>query len=438
MEKDLAENIGEDRKFAVTVTADGQCKRVLSIEIPEEEVARERELIIQKLRKELKVPGFRRGKVPLEFVKKNYAEVVQGDAVRNLLPLVYDEAIQQEHLHPLGEPQFDNLQTDEGTGIKADAIIEVRPEVEVKGYDKVPVEAEKKDIGDAEVQATLSDLQERLATYEPVEREAQSSDYLTIDFAPYLESGEINEKARQSNYPVELSSENLFEEFKVGLVGLKPGDETDLDVKYPGDFPDKEMAGNARKFHAKIVEVKEKLLPEIDDAFAKRLNEEVESLDDLKTRIKSDLVSEEDHRYEHDIEEKVIDQLIAQNSFDVPGIMVENYLASVVEEDRRRRPKVPDENQRIQEVRELFGDAAVRSIRKYFIMDAVRKQEKIELGESDIEERIKVLAENAGKPVEEVREYLNEPERRRSFESDLLDRTVLGFLRGKARVKDAA
>ena len=438
MEEELTGQDTGGRKFAVTVTSEGQCKRVLAIDIPEEEVARERELITEKLRRELKVPGFRKGKVPTSFVEKNYADVIHGDAVRNLLPQVYEEAVERENLHPLGEPHFDDFQTDPGQGIKATATIEVRPEIEVRGYEDVTVEAEKREIGAADVAATLQDIRERMSTLETVDRAAESSDFLTIDYVPYLESGEFDEKARQTNYPVELGSENLFEEFRVGLVGKKAGDETEIEVKYPDDFPDKALAGGTKKFQVKVVEVKEKLLPEADDAFAKRLNSEVESIDELKERIQKDLAHEEEHRFEHDVEEKVIDQLIAHNEFEVPEVMVQNYLASVLEEDRRRRPQVDDEAAREKEVRELFRDAAVRSIKKYFIMAAIAKQEKIEPTEADKEARIAKLSENSGQSVDEVKNYLNHPERRRSFESDLADRKVLEFLRGRARVKDPA
>jgi len=438
MEEELTNTGDGERKFAVTVSSEGQCKRVLSIEIPEEEVARERERITAKLRSELKVPGFRKGKVPLAFVKKNYAGAIQGDAVQNLLPRVYEEAIEREGLHPLGEPRFTNLQAEEGGGIRADAAIEVRPEIVVAGYDKVTVDAPRRPVGDAEVQSTLDNLREQLATIQSVDRPSQSTDYVTIDYAPYLDSGGLDEKARQTNYPVELGSENLFEEFRVGLVGKKAGDEVELEVKYPADFNDKALAGRTKRFHVKVTEVQEKMLPELDDAFAKRLNSEVASLDELKARIKEDLEAEEDHRHQHDVEEKVIDQLIAKNSFEVPEVMVENYLESILEEDRRRRPRVPDEAARVKEVSEIFRDAAVRTIKKYFILDAIKKQENLQLDEDEVEAKLQSIAKDSGQPVDQVRAYFAEPERNRRFRSDLLDKKVTELLRGRARLRDAS
>jgi trigger factor len=438
MDEELTDAGAPERKFAVTVRSEGQCKRILSIDIPEAEVERERERITAKLRRDLKVPGFRKGKIPLAYVKKNYAHAIQGDAVQNLLPGVYEDAVVSKGLHPLGEPHFDNLRAEPGSGIQADATIEVRPEVEIKGYRDVTVLVERREITDADVASTLNDLRERLASLETVDREARSSDYVTIDYAPYLESGAVDEKARQRNYPVELSSESLFEEFRVGLVGRKAGDETELTVKYPDDFTDREFAGRTRRFQVKVLDVKEKLLPEIDDAFAKRINDEVASLGELKSKIREDLVHEEKHRFEHEVEEKVIDQVIAHNPFEVPGVMVENYIASIVEEDRRRRPRERDEAKRTREIHDLFHDAAVRTIKKYFIMDAIRKQENIDAETSEVEAKIQSIADDAGKPFDEVKDYFAHPERNRRLKGDLIDAKVLALLRGGARIKDAA
>ena len=433
----MAEELAPERKFAVTVTSPGECERLLTIEIPEDEVERERAHIVEHLRRELKVPGFRKGKVPLSFVQKNYADVIHSDAVRNLLPEVYEQVLIQEHLHPLAEPNFENLRAEPGEGIVVEAKVEVRPEIEIKDFRGVGVEVERKQVGDKDVDDTMQGLRERTAVLQSTDRAAQTSDYVTVDYAPYLESGEVDEKARQSNYVVELGAENLLEEFRVGLVGMKKDDEKDLDVAYSDDFPDPALAGDKRKFHVKVVEVKEKLLPELDDSFAKSLGEKFDSMDSLREQVRTDLESEEKKRHEHEIEEKIVDRLIEGNAFEVPKVMVSNYLSSVLEEDRRRRPQVEDEAARENEVRELFTDAAVRSIKKFMILEAVRRQENITLTDEDIDGKITSLAEGAGKPVEELRDLLKDPGRRRGFEGDLLDQKVLNFLRDVVAIKVA-
>ena len=433
----MAEDLSGDRKFTVNVSSPAQCKRVLAIEIPEAELEQERERIVRELRRELRVPGFRKGKIPADFVRRNYADVIRSDAVRNLLPVVYDRAVQQEGLKPLGDPSFQNMKSEAGEGLRAEIHIEVRPEVVITGYDSLSVEVTRHSVGDEQVNEALETLRERFATFEPVDRAVGTSDLVTIDYAPYHESGEIDESSRQKNYPVEMMSGHLLEEFRTGLLGQKSGDETDIEVTYPGDFPDKKLAGTRKKFHARVVEVKERHLPELDDALAKRVGESIESLEALREQIKSDLQSEEERRYAHEIQEKAIDRLIDDNPFEVPDVMVNNYLASIIEEDRRRRPQVEDESRREEEVRELFRDSAVRSIRKFFILDAIQNQEGIEVTEEEIAERVRKLSDSTGRPREEIERYLENPDHRRSFESELLDEKVMGYLRERVEVQAA-
>ena len=189
MDKELT----EDRKFTVNVSSPGGCKRVLEIHVPEEELERERKAVIRELRRDLRVPGFRKGKVPETYITKNYAGAVESDAVRNLLPVVYEQAVMKEGLHPLGEPNFENLKAGEGDGLRMEAHIEVRPEVTLEGYKDVRVEAAREEVTDERVNATLKQMREHMATYQDVSREATATDYVVIDYAPYGDDGAPDE-----------------------------------------------------------------------------------------------------------------------------------------------------------------------------------------------------------------------------------------------------
>ena len=437
MDEELTGSRELGRKFTVDVASPSQCKRVLSIKIPEEDLVAERDRIAEKLRREIKVPGFRKGKVPVQYVKKYHGEAVENEAVQNLLSEAYQKAVLSKGLHPLAEPRFENLQAEEGKGISVDAAIEVRPDVEIKDYKKVPVEAEKPEVKDSEVDDALKTLSERMATFQSVDREAASSDFLIIDYAPLSDSGEPVEDERQKNHPVDLSGDNIVPEFRAGLTGMKPGEEKELRVKYPEDFANKSLAGVEKTFTVKVMEVKEKLVPEIDDAFAQRFGDDVNSLAELKAKVFNDLSKEAEERYRHDVTEKIIDKIIENNEFEVPDIMIENYLLSVIDEDRRRRPGVPDEEQREKEIRELFSEAAVRTIRKYIIMDYVGKKEKLAVSQEEIDERVKTIADSTGKPIDEVKRVFLAGEGRKSLENELLDQKILNFLRENADIKVA-
>ena len=427
---------GPERVFTVTVATPSQTRRVLSIQVPAEELEKEQAAVLAEMRKQIRVPGFRKGKVPPGFIQKNYADVIQTDAVRNLLPDVYEQALHKEHLHPLGEPVFENIKLDNG-GVSFDVKIDVRPEVKLQGYEKVTVDVPRRTIADQDVDQTVEALRERLAAFDNVSRPATPNDHLVIDYVPLNDDGSPDETSRASAYPVSLSSDGLLAEFRDGLVGMKAGDEKDIRVKYPADFGDERVAGTERSFHVRVAEVKEKLLPELDDNFAKRIDEQAATLLELKLRIRKQLEAEEESRYRREVDEKIIDAVIDANPFEVPDVMVDNYLDSLVEEDRRHHGQAKPDPAREKEIREMFRGSATRMIQKYFVMDAVRRQEKIELSAEDVDQRIQLLAQGLGKSPEEIRQMVAHPERRRGFESDLVEEKTMRFLRERAVVRPA-
>ena len=425
---------GPERTFTVTVAEPSQTRRVLSVQVPAEELEKEQAAVLEAMRKQIRVPGFRKGKVPPGFIQKNYAEAIQSDAVRNLLPDVYEQALGREHLHPLGEPVFENIRL-EGGGVAFDVKIDVRPDVKLQGYEKVTVDVPRRTISDEDVDQALSGLRERLAAFDNVNRPATANDHLIIDYVPLAADGTPEEQSRAKAYPVALASDGLLAEFREGLIGARPGDEKEIKVRYPADFGDERVAGSERTFQVKVAEVKEKLLPELDDSFAKRIDEAAGTLLELKLRIRKQLDLEEETRYRREVDEKIIDAIIAANPFEVPEVMVENYLDSLVEEDKRHSGKPASDPEREKEIRELFRTSAVRMIQKYFVMDAVRRQEKIELSAEDVNERIQLLAQGLGKNPEEIRQMVAHPERRRGFEGDLVEEKTMRFLRERAVVR---
>jgi trigger factor len=329
---------------------------------------------------------------------------------------------------------FENIKLENG-GISFDVKIDVRPEVKLQGYEKVTVDVPRRTISDQDVDQTVEALRERLAAFDTVTRPATANDHLIIDYVPLSPDGTPEESSRAKDYPVSLSSDSLLAEFREGLVGMKAGDEKEIRVKYPADFGDERVAGTERSFVVRVGEVKEKLLPQLDDNFAKRIDEKAATLLELKLRIRKQLEAEEESRYRRDVDEKIIDAIIDANPFEVPGVMVDNYLDSLIEEDRRHQGRKDADPAREQEIREMFRSSAERMIRKYFVMDAVRRQEKIELSVDDVDQRIQLLAQGLGKSPEEIRQMVAHPERRRGFESDLVEEKTMRFLRERAEVR---
>ncbi len=434
MEHDHTRESEPGRKFTVAVREPSGCKRVISIVIPEEEVERERARVLEELRRDLNAPGFRRGKVPQKYVEKNYGAVAHEDAVRNLLPAVFEDALIQKGITPLGEPKFENLKAERGEGVSVDIEVEVRPEITVKDYVGVEVRVAGRTIDEKDVRETLERIREQKGVLVTVERPAKEGDLLLIDYTQHLPSGGLDEKNAVRNYPVDIASETLLPEFKEGLRGMEVKGEKDIEVRYPDDFPEKAVAGSRKTYRVTLKEIKELRLPELDDAFARGLGDEFADLAALKVKVKSDLEKQEEKRRRHDAEEKIIDKIIEANPFDVPETMVENYLSSVLDQDRKRRPHVEDEAVREREVREHFREAAVRTIKKFLVLEAARKQENIVIDSRELDAKIEELSQSGGEKAEEVRAYLARPDRRKVLENELMDEKTMDFLREKAAV----
>ena len=426
-----------EQKFTVTVSNPSDCKRVLSIEVPREEVEREEARILKRYSKELKVPGFRKGKIPLKYIEKNYGDTIHSDAVQNLLPAAYEKALVQEGIEPLSQPKFENMKADRGGSISVDVAVEVRPEVKIEGYKGIKVQVKPQEIGDKEVSEALENLRNGFATLKVVDRESKAGDYLIIDYAPMTEAGEVDEKAKMSNYPVDLSSESLFVEFREGLIGMTAGEEKHIEVSYPEDFSEQEFAGKTRTFFISVREIKERVLPELSDDFAKQVGADFADLAAMKKRIHDDLLEEEERRFNREAEEKIIDKIIALNPFEVPDSMIENYLASLIEEDKRKNPNLSDDKEREAEINKVFHPTAARTIKKYFTLLAVKDQEKIVVEKAEFEERIKKITETSGEKADEIQTFFKQSKNRASLENQILDEKVLNFLRESADIKAA-
>jgi trigger factor len=394
---------------------------------------KERADVLAGLRRELRIPGFRKGKVPVGIIQKHYADVIQSDAVRNLLPAVFEQALERERLFPLGDPRFENVRFEDG-GIAFDVRIDVRPDITLKDYTGLTVDVPRHPVEDGDVDKAVESLRERLAIFETVNRPAGETDYLVIDYVP-LTAGEPEEKSRVKGYPVSLSSESLLDEFRTGLAGARAGDDKEIPVTYPADFGETALAGTSRTFRVHVNEVKEKMLPELDDNFAKRIDETAGSLLELRLRIRKQLEAEEEARRRQEADERIMDAILAANPFEVPEVMVENYLTSLVNEDRRQRGPVPDEAARESEIRQALRTSAERAIRKYFVLDAVKRQEQLAVSEAEIDQRLRAVAERLGKPEAEVRQHMGGAKQRRGLESDMLDEKTMGFLRERSTVR---
>jgi trigger factor len=413
----------------VNVTKEKAWKRVLEIEIPVEKVKGEFDSVYQEYQRKARVPGFRPGKAPLELIKKRYKDEVTKDVLENLLPEAYQEAVKQTSLIPLTLPLLKDVEFQEGLPLKFKAHIEIRPEIEPKDYKGLQLKRKIIEIKAEHVHNTLNYLQDKNAELHSVDREAKDGDFLVVDLEEITE-GEAKNKKKTENQTVWLKKENLLTGFYRGFSGAKAGEEKEIEAVYPQDYFEKNLAGKVIRYKAKVKEVKEKILPEINDDFAKSLGE-YKSLEELKRKIKEDLTIKAKQDEEKDLANQVIKQVVENNSFEVPESLLDLYLDSVVEDLRKTYKKVDEEK-----VRENYRELGLARIRWEFIRQEIAKKEKIEVTREEIDKWVENFAKANSLELKQAKEFIAQNKKIENVKDTILEDKVIAFILNNSKIKE--
>jgi trigger factor len=411
-----------------------ECKREVAIEIPADVVTKETDMIVRKYQKAARIPGFRAGKVPESIIRSRFADDIRSEMLDSLLPQYFRAEVQKQGFAPVSQPFVEDLHITPGEPVKFKAAFEVLPAIEVKGYKAL--KAEKKDfsVSEDEIRDTLKHLQERQASFDPVEdRPAQDGDFIQVSFtglskgtkniaekkAEIAEAKGENAEATSSpeNKPVEvkdvlveIGGANTVKEFTENLRGAKAGDEKSFDVTYADDFSDQRLAGQVMSYKVSIQGVKKKSLPELNDAFAKELGD-FQTLEDLKAKIRENMEAEKKHNLQHTEKEKLIDELVAQNQFPVPQSLIDRQIEVRLERGFRA---LAQQGMRAEDMRKLNferlregqREAATREVRASLLLDKIAELEKIDASDEDLERELQAAASQMGQTVEQVRTRL--------------------------------
>jgi trigger factor len=426
-----------EQDIIVSVTDEPDCRKVVSVEIAQERYRDEKERVLKSLVKEVTLPGFRKGKAPEDTVRRRYRETISSEALKNILPLAYGHVVDSEKLEPIGEPVFSEVEEEESGHLRFKINIEIVPRFELSDYRGVKVDMEPIEVGEEEIGDVLGKLQERYADYVAVERPALTSDVVTIDYVPIGPDGSPNENKRVIDYHAQLGVGQLFAAFESAIAGNAVGFTGDVEIEYPEDYGSEELAGSTIRYRFTIKEIKEKLLPPLDEALAKKVDEEFQSVKDLRADIEKRLREEKERDAHRRREERAIDLILERNPFEVPFSMRERYEKELHEEDARRRqamgvPPEEDEN-RSRQMNELIGKIALRSIQRYFLLERIAERESVGVTEEDIAAEIETISRKSGRPIEEVRAYFKKgSDELAGLKNRLRERKILEIILGTA------
>lgn len=414
------------------------CRREISVEIPLEVVNKEQATLVNSYSKQARIPGFRKGKVPASMVRNRFSSEINNDVLESLVPQYFREAVVKAGFRPVSQPFIYGLENEAGQPIRFKAVFEVLPEFELGDYKDIKVEKPDIKIGDEDVDAELKKLQERQASFDPVEgdRGAEDGEFAQVSFtavpqeeakpeaaeAPPTE-GSQEGKPQAEGQPsaaqpvqmnevlVEIGGANTLPEFSENLRGAKAGEERDFLVKYPQDFHDPRLAGKVFSYKVKVDAVKKKTLPEINDDFARELNSEFQTLAQLKERMRENMQTQLSVQAEQQAKELLIDKLLEKHEFTVPRALVEHQIDVRLERGLRALAAqgMRTEDMKRMDFRRLRAgqrEAATKEVKSRLLLEKIAAAENLEVSDEDLEQEIAGLAQQMNQPALEVRQRL--------------------------------
>ena len=389
-------------------------RREIQVEVPADVVARETESILEKYQKLARLPGFRRGRVPQSILRQRFAEEIKSEVVEALVPRYFRQEAEKQGLQPVSQPRVTDLNVNEGEPLRFKAEFEVLPQIEVGDYPSLRVERPDISVSDEEVSAALERLREQQATYTAVdeERPLQDGDFaqVTLDGNP-AESGDGQKPVHMDEVMVEIGGKSTVNEFSEHLRGARAGEERSFDVRYADDFSDERLAGKTLHYSLKVLSIKRKNVPDLDDALAREVSQDFQTLDDLRKRIRESMEHEKRHEAEHRGKEQLLEQLVNKNDFPVPDSMVDRQVDTRLERGLRA---LAAQGMKAEEMRKMdFSrlragqrDAAVREVRSSLLLDRIAERESVEVSDDELNQELEAIALQARQPVEAVRARL--------------------------------
>lgn len=413
------------------------CQRELTLEIPAEEVTKASEKIAKEIARVARVPGFRPGKAPVSLIRRRFAADIRSEMLQQLLPDRIAAAVDEKKLVPVTQPQVEDVDYNEGGPLKFKATFEVLPEFELAPYTDLEVEVEPMDVGDADVEKMLGEMRERASTFVPVEgRALADGDYAQLKLMGTPAGG--GDPLQAENVLCHIGAEETLAAFNENLKGASAGETKRFDLTYPADYPDQKLTGKTFHYVAEVTAVKEKKLPELNDEFAKDVSD-AKTLDELKGKIRQSLEAARDNRRKDQIHEKLLEKLIAANTFPVPEALVEQQMDSRLERAVRSLAAQGVDPRAVNvdwvAMRRRQRDRSVDDVKAELILDRIATKEKIEPDEKKLEEQIEAMANRGGESATAMRARLTKQGALDRMKSKLRSDQTLEWLEQHAHIR---
>ena len=385
-------------------------KREITVEVPADEVSRETETLIQKYQKLARLPGFRRGHVPASIIRQRFTEEIKTEVLDTLVPRFFRREAEKLNLIPVSQPQVTDLHLHDGEPLRFKAAFEVLPEIKVQGYKELRADKPAIAVSDEEVQESLNHIREEHATFNSIEgRPLADGDFAQASLDGQPKDGE-GKPVHMDDVLVEINGKNTMPEFTQNLRGASAGDEKTFDVTYPADAGDQRLAGKTFTYTVKVKELKQKTLPELNDEFAKELGD-FKNMDEVRQRIREGMEQDRKRTAEREAKDKLVDELVKRNDFEVPEALVERQVDIRLERGLRA---LAAQGMRAEDLKKMDlnrlragqKEQAAQEVKASLLLEKIADEEHIEVSDEEIDQEVQALATQSKQAPEAIRARL--------------------------------
>lgn len=405
----------------------------LTVELAEIEKGMDQQL--KRLGKNVKLPGFRPGKVPMNILRQYYGERAHHESFNEVINRIFFDAIKSGNYRLAGQPRIEPKQSESKTHIEVTAVFEVYPEFKLGDLSSAEIERPTLEIGKAEIDQTLEILRQQRVRHEPADRAAAKDDRVVIDFTG-KKNGELFEGGNAKDYPFVLGQGTMLADFEKAIEGMKAGETKSFDMTFPESYFSKDLAGQPVTFEITVKQVMAPVLPEVDAEFAKSLGIKDGDLTKMHAEIETNLKREVKRRVEEHLKNQAMEALLKANPIDIPNSLIE------METQRMMQRAAKDLEQRGLKTKDIpiqpewFTDQAKRHVSLGLILAEVVQTEKLEAKPEQVRTVIEDMAQSYEKPEELVRWYYAQPQRLSDIEAVVIENNVVEWVLSKAKVTE--
>jgi len=415
-----------------TVRETGTWQHTISVEVPVEEVEARLEQVARALARRVAMPGFRKGKVPLDRVRTEFASHIEQEFLEGFLPEATGRAIREAGLAPVVPPTVQGLQFTPGRPLTFDAVVHTAPQVDVKDWKGVPLVRRARVFDEAAVDKVITDLREDSAVFVDLARPAQKGDVVLLDSQRLDANGRRLSHTRAKGARIELGAPGLMADLENGLLGSEAGQERTVSVTYPADHGQEELAGKTVRYVISVRKIQEKKLRELDDNFARELFR-LDSVQALRDRVRHNLETEDGARVRRELEGVATEELIRRNPFEMPARLVEYMLDQVVREQTGGR-EVAEELRK--QLDDHYRPGVERSLRREVILGGIARQESLTVSDEEIAADIDRMCAQDPRQASRIRARYQSADRRQALGEGILERKAMDAVIAAAQVKE--